>query len=449
MRRYVILALTALVVLWAAGAYAEVQNVKVSGKVEVKGVYRDGYVVQGVKPDNAGYDDKVADEKGAGDYFITTAELKVAADLTDNVSATVVMRDEREFGGSGHPYSSDEDEDEDDVRDSDGVDSLSVAAAYVDLKEFLYAPLSVRAGFWTYKLGSKLILGDGTPNSDLVYSDLSKKKSFDGILATYSLEGGSVLENASLSVGYFKPRGIDDDREGDIYVVDSNFDLDRAAVELYYVYDGTGVDVDPSSNNESDYNNDDARNYIGGRVSGSIMEGLTGAVEGAYLFGDYGQKDYDAWALDASLSYTVDANNNAVVGAGVIYRSGDKDIDNYGNGTNKGDYEAWYAPYEDQVIGEIADYDSNVLAVKLSGSVNVIEDVTLAADYYHFWADEDVKYGNVAKDDDLGDELDVYLTWDYTSDVQFGLTVAAFWPGDCYEKDDTALEVLGSMTVNF
>ncbi len=431
MRRYVILALTALVVLWAAGAYAEVQNVKVSGKVEVKGVYRDGYVVQGEKPDDAGYDDNVADKKGAGDYFIASANVTVSADLTDNVSATVAVEEEREFGGSGFTYT-----DTTSTVTKDGVDSLGVVSAYVDLKEFLYAPLSVRAGFWPYKLGSKLILGDGTPGSDLVYSDLSEAKAFDGILATYSLDNGSI------AMGYLKPRGIGDDREGDIYVVDSNFDLDRAAVELYYVYDGTGVDVNNG-------NNDDSRNYVGARVSGTIMEGLTGAIEGAYLFGDYGDKDYDAWSLDVSLSYTVDANNNAVVGAGVIYRSGDKDIDNYGNGTNEGDYEAWYAPYEDQVIGEIADYDSNVLAVKLSGSVDLIEDVTLAADYYHFWADEDVAYGNVAKDDDLGDELDVYLTWDYTSDVQFGLTVAAFWPGDCYKKDDTALEVLGSMTVNF
>ncbi len=409
MRKYTILALTALVVLWAAGAYAEVQNVKVSGKIEVKGVYRDAYVVQGEAPDTAGYDEDAADANGAGDYFITSAELKVEADLTDNVSAGVLLREEREFGG-------------------DNVDSLYTAAAYVDLKEFLYAPLSIRAGFWGYELGSQLILGDGTPDSasNLTFTDLNKKCAFDGILATYALDNGSI------AVGYLKPRGLSDDREGDIYVIDSNFDLNGAAVELYYVYDATDVDA----------NNDDARNYIGGRVSGSIMEGLTGALEIAYLFGDYGQDDYDAWAIDASLAYTVDAEKNAVVGAGVIYRSGDKD-------PNSGDYEAWYAPYEDQVIGEIADYDSNVLALKLSGAVDVMEDVTLAADYYHFWADEDVAYGNVGKDDDLGDELDVYLTWDYTSDVQFGLTVAAFWPGDCYEKDDTAVEVLGSMTVNF
>ncbi len=407
MRKYSILMLSALVALWAAGAYAEVQNVKVSGKLEVKGVYRNAYVVQGQAPSSAGYDEDAADE--AGDIFMTTTELKVQADLTDNVSTTVLLRDEREFGGNA-------------------VDNVYAAAAYAELKEFLYAPVSLKAGFWKYELGSQLILGDGTPDSasNLTFKDLNKKAAFDGIVVDYALDNGNV------EVGYLRPRGLTDSREGDIYVVDTNFDLKGAAIELYYVYDGTDVEA----------NNDDARQYIGGRVTGEIMEGLTGALEVAYLFGDYGENDYDAMAIDASLNYVVDAEKNASVGLAVLYRSGDKD-------PSAGDYEAWYAPYNDQDIGEIVDFDSNILALKLSGAVDVMEDVTLSADFYHFWADEDVAYGSVDKDDDLGNELDVYLTWDYTSDVQFGLTVAAFWPGDCYEKDDTALEVLGSMTVNF
>ncbi len=413
--------LSALVLLWAVAGYAEVQNVTVSGKVEVKGVYRDGYVVQGVMPSSTtGYDENVADANGAGDYFILTSIVKVTADLTDNVSAVVRVIDEREWGGNG-------------------TDSLNLSAAYFDLKEFLYAPLSLRAGVWGYALGSELILGDGSLSTNLTYSDLSSKQSFSGVMATYALDNGSV------SAAYLKPckSGVTDDREGDIYVVDANIEIEPAAVELYYVYDGTGVSV--NGNNNNDY----ARNYVGGRITGEIMEGLSGAVEAAYLFGKYGKKDYSAWAMDAGLSYVVDAQRNASVGAAVLYRSGDKDLDNYGNGTNQGDYEAWVAPYEDQVIGEIADYNSNVIALKLSGAVDLIEDVSLSADYYHFWADDDVQYGNGKKDNELGDELDVNLTWNYTSDVQFGLTVAGFWPGKVYEKDDTAVEVLGSVSVAF
>ena len=438
MRKYAIFAIAVLVALWGAAAYAEVQNVKVSGKVEVKGVYRDAYVTQGI---NTLYgtalsssqitgDEDAADANGAGDYFITTTELAVSADLTDNVSANVVFRDEREFGGSnGSAFGS---------NTSDGSDDLYVAAAYFDLKEFLYAPLSIRAGFWGYRLGSALILADGTGDSasDLTYADLNKKKSFDGIVANYTIDNGNI------ELGFLKPRttGIDN-REGEIYVFDVSYDLDGVALLGYYVYDAT-----------VNANNDDARQYIGGSISGSLMEGLTGSLEVAYLFGNVTDingesKDYKAYAIDAALNYVVDAEKNANVGLGICYRSGDKDIAE--NGTNTGDYEAWSAPYGDQTIGEIADVDTNVIAIKLSGAVDLMEDVTLSGAYYHFIADEKVAFGSVDRDDDLGDEIDAYLTWDYTSDVQFGLTVAAFFPGDAFDKDDTALEVLGDVTVNF
>ncbi len=424
MRKYAIFAIAALVALWGAAAYAEVQNVKVSGKVEVKGVYRDAYVTQGINTLSGSSSQVVgnedaADANGAGDYFITTGLLNVSADLTDNVSAAVVIREEREFGGSA-------------------VDTLSTAAAYFDLKEFLYAPLSIRAGFWGYALGSKLILGDGTPDSasNLTFADLNQKKAFDGIVANYAIDNGNV------ELGFLKPRGFGDDKEGEIYVADVNYDMDGVALQAYYVYDATGTGT----------NDDDARQYIGGRVSGTIMEGLTGSLEVAYLFGSVTDsnsenKDYKAYAVDAAISYVVDADKNANVGLGICYRSGDKDIAE--NGTNTGDYEAWSAPYEDQTIGEIADVDTNVLAIKVSGGVDLMDDVTLSGAYYHFIADEKVAFGNVSRDDDLGDELDLYLTWDYTSDVQFGLTVAAFFPGDAFEKDDTALEVMGGVTVDF
>ncbi len=410
MRRFTVFALTALVALWATASYAEVQNVKVSGKVDITGAYRDAYVVQGAAPLAAGYDEDAAQDAGAGDYFFVTGQVKISADLTDNVSAVIAIRSQREYGGTG--------------------DGLDTCLAYIELKEFLYSPLSLKAGLMPFRMGSLLILGDGTPGSNLTYSDLSLKKGFDVISLNYALDNGNV------TLAYMRPRGsyTPDDRDGDIWVADVNLDLKPATLELYYVLDASDEGV----------NGDNVRDYIGGRVVGQIMEGLTGTLEIAYLFGDYYlngvKKDYDAWAVDLGLAYTI--NDKANVGATLIYRSGDKDL-------NSGDYEAWYAPYEDQVIGEIADKGSNVIALKLSGSAKVMEDVTLAADYYHFWADEDVAYGNVSKDDDLGDELDVYLTWDYTSDVQMGLTVAAYWPGKAYEKDDTAVEVLGSMTVSF
>ncbi len=418
MRKLAIFAISAIVIALGASAYAEVQNVKVSGKVNVTAAYRDAYVEQGVVPTALGYDENAVDGE-AGDYLLITSKIGVQADLTDNVSANVVIRSQKEAG-------------------SGAKDDLDVVASYITLSEFLYSSVTVKAGFFPYRLGSALILGDGTPGStNLTYADLSEKVSFDGVLADIA------LDNATVTLGYLKPRvtGMDD-RRGDIFVVDSNMDINGAALELYYVYDGS------DKGNGTTYDNE--RNYVGGRVSGDLMKGLTGSFEVAYLFGDYKtateSKDYDALAIEAGLNYAVTDTSN--VGLGVTYLSGDKDIAK--NGANTGDYEAWVAPYEDQVIGEVADFDSNVLAIDVNGSVQLADDINLTGKFYHFIADEDIyRYKTSGKDDDLGNELDLYLTWDYTPDVQFGLTVASFWPGDAFEKDDTAYEVLGGVTVNF
>ncbi len=430
MRKLAIFAISAIVIALGASAYAEVQNVKVSGKVNVTAAYRDAYVEQGVVPAALGYDENYVDGE-AGDYLLITSKIGVQADLTDNVSANVVIRSQKEAG-------------------SDAKDNLDVVASYITLSEFLYSSVTVKAGFFPYRLGSALILGDGTPGStNLTYADLSEKVSFDGVLADIA------LDNATVTLGYLKPRvtGMDD-RRGDIFVVDSNMDINGAALELYYVYDGSdkGCSYDENTGAPKRTTYDNERNYVGGRVSGDLMEGLTGSFEVAYLFGDYKtateSKDYDALAIEAGLNYAVTDTSN--VGLGVTYLSGDKDIAE-GN-ANTGDYEAWDAPYEDQVIGEVADFDSNVLAIDVNGSVQLADDINLTGKFYHFIADEDVakyKTAGTGKDDDLGNELDLYLTWDYTPDVQFGLTVASFWPGDAFEKDDTAYEVLGGVTVNF
>ncbi len=425
MRKLAIFAISAMVIALGASAYAEVQNVKVSGKVNVSAVYRNAYTVQGVVPTDpaavgvSGYDENYVDGT-AGDYLLITSQIGVQADLTDNVSANVVIRSQKEAG-------------------TGATDGLGVVASYITLSEFLYSPLTVKAGFFAYTLGSALILGDGTPAStNLTYSDLSEKVAFDGILADIA------LDNATVTIGYLKPRvtGMDN-RRGDIFVIDSNMDLDGAALELYYVYDGSDKGSATAADNE--------RNYLGARVSGDLMEGLTGSFEVAYLFGDYKgvagtTKDYDALAIEAGVDYAV--SDTASVGLGLTYLSGDKDVAT--GAANTGDYEAWTAPYEDQVIGEIADIGSNVLAIELNGSVALADDVNLTGKLYHFIADEDVSlYKSSGKDDDLGNELDLYLTWDYTPDVQFGLTVASYWPGDAFDKDDTAYEILGGVTVNF
>src|SRR3989344_4847086 len=98
-----------------------------------------------------------------------------------------------------------------------------------------------------------------------------------------------------------------------------------------------------------------------------------------------------------------------------------------------------------------------------------MEDVKLALEYYYirlikaFPADKtlnavnltgvlgDPTYTMKANEKTLGNEVDASLTYDYTEDVQLGLSAGAFIHGDAFSgaNDKTATQVIGSMKVTF
>ncbi len=101
-------------------------------------------------------------------------------------------------------------------------------------------------------------------------------------------------------------------------------------------------------------------------------------------------------------------------------------------------------------------WTTNMKQILVSGSLKPLaamdnNDVTLEAKYAHFEFDEQPTDNT---DKEAGDELDLYLTYDYTEDVQLGLLTAIFWPGDYYEKtssdyDETVHQIVGSCKVTF
>ena len=49
----------------------------------------------------------------------------------------------------------------------------------------------------------------------------------------------------------------------------------------------------------------------------------------------------------------------------------------------------------------------------------------------------------------LGQEVDITATYDYTEDVQLGLTMGCFAPGDAFHNDRMATQAVASMKVTF
>ena len=127
MGKLTLFCILAVVVALAVPAYAEVQNVKVSGDITARYLYRDNLDL------NKNVDTSTTLGSGSEDFFMSTIGVNVAADLTDNVSTTVRLVNQRDWDRAT------------DGTSADGNDSYNVQLdlGYVTLKEMLLNSLQL------------------------------------------------------------------------------------------------------------------------------------------------------------------------------------------------------------------------------------------------------------------------------------------------------------------
>ena len=123
----------AAVALLASPAFAAVQNVKVSGKIDSSYIYRDRFDLGS----------QVNNNRRNQSFGLTQTLLRVDADLSDNVQATVQLLNERAWGGSTIEVT---DTNSDTFTIDGGRNVVDINLAYVTLREFLYSPLTVVLG---------------------------------------------------------------------------------------------------------------------------------------------------------------------------------------------------------------------------------------------------------------------------------------------------------------
>jgi hypothetical protein len=423
------------IMLIAVPAFSAVQNVKVSGDITTYAVWQDELDLN----DDEDYSSE-ADDHG---FLATITRLRVDADLTDNVSATVRLINERVWD-----------------QESTASTDVDLDLAYLTLKEMFYSPLTVIIGRQELRYGSALIVGDPDTNASAAGSDssfeskcpfLSKRKAFDAIRAILDYDPWTI------DLVYAK---IDEVDEASNYE-----DEDLWGVNVAYKF----AEYDAEAEGYFFFKDDDAQDIwvLGARGSMVPVDGLTVGGELAYQGGDYttaagSSRDQDAWAATIYGQYTWATEYEPTVKLCYDYRSGQD------NSKSTGDYEAWLPLYEDQTKGLIADWlfggvnegvASNAHIINLGGSFKPLEDLTVALDWYHYILDEDLNSSSISgkttcsmtEDDDFGDEIDLAITYDYTEDVQFGLQAGWFLPGDAFadSNDDDAMEVIGSVSVSF
>jgi hypothetical protein len=177
----------------SASAFAETQNVKVSGSIDAYSFYRNDFdllegndasvVPVGVAVPGVSHTGTFQQRSDADEFFFTITQVEVAADLTDNVSTVINLINQRDWnaepldGTTGVPSAANQANNEFDI---------TLDLAYVQLKEIFYAPLTLTIGRQDLLFGRGFIVGWNPQDPQAVFQadEFTQAQSFDAFRAT-------------------------------------------------------------------------------------------------------------------------------------------------------------------------------------------------------------------------------------------------------------------------
>jgi hypothetical protein len=453
-----------LAVLVSAPAFAETQNVKVSGSIDAYAFYRNNYdlakdndsgvlPVGATNPTNVHSGGYLASQQSEADqYFRTNTQVEVSADLTDNVSTVINLVNQRDWNS--------------DVLATSGTATSGAAnefdveldLAYVQMKEIFYSPLTLTIGRQDIWFGRGFVIGNNNTAWDqqgLTQADeYSVTTAFDAVRATLDFNPWTLdFVWAKIAEGSLNP---EDDRDLWISNINYKFAEYNAVAEGYYI-----GDINRNAVSGAAGSRDNQTHTIGGRLQFDPISQITIGGEMAYQLGDYfsgptvSSRDRDAWALDVFGTYRWDNAWKPELTLEYEFFSGEE-------AGNTGDYSGWnplfrgkfwtaYADFREFVYSTVDSADQaafqNQQFIQVKGALKPMDDLLLEAAFTYIWMDEQVS----GRDENLGYEIDLQATYDYTEDVSFGFLAGWFVPGDFYSSpnDSTATDLVGSMKVTF
>ncbi len=457
-------------------AFAETQNVKVSGSIDAYGIVRDNYDLQ--KNDRAQTASAILGgptalgtnvTKSDGDqYFMGVTQVEVSADLTDNVSTVVNLVNQRDWNASQSDTAAS-------TNNTANEFDVTLDLAYVQMKEIFYSPLTLTIGRQDIWFGRGFIIGNNNrawdPQGTIQANEYSATTAFDAIRATLDFNPWTIdMIYSNTDENHTGP-------EDDITLFGTNVNYKfaeyNAVAEGYWFSEidrGTLATVNAAtvapavgaiSSGETRSND---THTIGGRVQFDPISQITLGAELAYQFGDYQvtvltpERDRDAWGLDIFGTYRWDYTWKPELTLEYISFSGESNVTagasaDYGawNGLYRGRFWTAYSDFREFVYGTSDAVDqsaaTNNQTFQVKGAIKPLEDLLLEASYSYITTDETI----AGRNDEIGSEIDLQATYDYTEDVSFGLLTAWFFPGDYYlgGQDDTATDVVSSVKVTF
>ena len=314
-----------------------------------------------------------------------------------------------------------------------GNDLVSLYQAYIDMNDIADYPVMLRIGRQELSYGREYLIGNN--DAGLNFGGLS----FEAIKLVYEDEGIRVDAWTSKRTENNSPLSLPDvqDDDTDFYGIYGTYSgIENTTLDAYLLLVRTAAGA-----GDVDY-----LYTVGGRAAGIVDIGA-GAIdynaELAVQFGDTAAGgNYEGLALDLMAGYNFsDVEYSPRVELAYTFLSGDDNADN--------DTEAFQRLFSDVHYGELnlgGGLDAaatNLHILRIGGSAVPVEKLTVSADLLYFLLAEDNAAGGALTfgraqganpDDEVGLELDLVASYDYTEDLNLRLGWAHFFAGDAIEN---------------
>jgi hypothetical protein len=444
-KAWLVIALTALGGL-AANTFADVQNIRLSGDIRVRGYY----LADAGTPQNE-----------EATFISQRTRVCVEADLEDHVLVVVTLKAEGLWGSDNNADESSG------AGTSSGAGSdainrrweVGVTEAYLQLNELFYSPATLKLGRQYLHYGRGLILS----SAEQEYNFDAARLVLDFYPFTLDLVGASAVNNQSFTAN---PSGAGG---AEVLFVNGRYEMnaDNAKVNLEGYLGWLAQHGQVSSSRVSPSSTGSSPVILGLRTDIAVP-GFTTWAEAAYEPGSSGtnssNKEISAWLANVGFKVgSKDWKMSPTVNANYTYASG-------GGSNGRANFIPWF-DYVDGYNGYLfAPLLSNLHILNAGGSIKPAENLTLGLQaYYYLKADNDspvssnsnVDFGglgysglaNLNNSADLGAEIDVIAGYDYSKDVRLQLVYGMFIPMNAYKSNPAiaavAQEVRGEVNVKF
>jgi len=416
----------------AANTFADVQNIRISGDIRIRGYYLNDVVqnTTGTKP--------------ADTSFISQrTRVTVEADLEDHILAVVTIRAEglwgagdESLGTSGAGWST--------TRINRGWD-VGIDEAYVQFNEIFWSAATLKLGRQYLNYGRGMILS----SAEQEYNYDAARLVLDFYPLVVDVVGAKLVERSFFT-------SVNSGHGGsDLLFLNARYEMANSPIKDVEAYLGyvsqpgsanfVSTRVPPTAGGASPV-------IMGLRTDLAPIKNLDIWAEGAY---EFGSQSLSAWLVNLGTQYTLkDVKWTPSFNANYTYASG---------GGKGGTFIPWFNyGYNGYLFNPAY---SNIHIFNLGASVKPSKNTSLALEgYYYLKANGNVNVASSANtdfggfgfvgsaaSDNVGCEVDAIAGYDYSKDVRVQLVYGVFVPGSAFSgvTASTAQEIRGEINVKF